>query len=117
MATIKLIGLLTKVFPIELSPKFTKKLFWITEPGTERYPNHWELELHQQDTGRLQGIEIGDRLECECEVRGRKWAVKGEDRIFTSLKCVGIKMLQHLETVPGKYKAKPGAEPQPELPL
>lgn len=115
MSTIKLIGLLTKVFPIELSPKFTKKLFWITEPGTERYPNHWELELHQQDTGRLQGIEIGDRLECECEVKGRKWQVRGEDKIFLALKCVGIRVLEKLET--GKYKAKPGAEPQIDLPL
>lgn len=125
MSTAKLIGILTNVFPIETSPKFSKKLFWLREPDSERYPNHWELELHQQDTSRLQGMAIGDRLECEVEIRGRKWAVRGEDKIFHTIKCVGIKVLSAIE-VSAKYKPreKPGREneddrsrPQLDLPL
>lgn len=126
MSTIKLVGILTDVFPVETRPNFSKKVFWLREPDTERFPNHWEIELHTQDIGRLQGIAIGDRLECECEVRGRKWNARGKDKVFVSLKCIGLRILSKLETVPGKFKAKTKAgreadddraKPQIDLPL
>lgn len=130
MSTAKLIGILTDVFPVETPhPNFKKKVFWLREPDTERYPQHWEIELHQEDTDRLKGVEIGDRLECEVECRGRKWHARGEDKIFTSLKCIGIKVLGKAITVPnkaGSFKpiTKPGREsdadrkdPQSTLPM
>lgn len=71
--TSKLTGILTDVFPVETTPKFSKKVFWLKQPDTERYPQHWELELHTPDIDRLKGIKVGDRLECEVEIRGRKF--------------------------------------------
>lgn len=126
MSSIKLVGILTDVFPAETKPNFSKKVFWLKEPGTERNPNHWEIELHGRDIDELKGKAIGDRLECEVEVRGRKWENRGQDKIFISLKCIGMRVLEKLETVPGKYipKGKPGresdadrAKPQMDLPL
>lgn len=111
MPTIKLIGILTDVFPVEnINPNFCKKAFWVKQPGTERYPNHWEFELHQQDTGRLKGFEIGDTVEAEVEIHGRKWNGQGKEKIFITLKCVGLAKVKAIEAPGFKPKAKPGRE-------
>lgn len=122
----KLQGILTDVFPVETTPKFSKKVFWIKQPDTERYPQHWSLELHGQDVERLKGIKIGDALECEVEIRGRKYKRRsgaGED-IFITLKCIGILVLEKLDAPGFTAKKKPGREhdddrkkEQGELPL
>lgn len=106
-----LTGILTDVFPVETTPNFSKKVFWIKQPDTERYPQHWSLELHGKDVDRLKNLKVGDRIKCEVEIRGRKYKKRtgGED-IFITLKCNGIELLDKLE-VPGfKAKAKPGRE-------
>lgn len=123
--TSKLTGILTDVFPVETTPKFSKKVFWLKQPDTERYPQHWELELHTPDIDRLKGIKVGDRLECEVEIRGRKFKRRaGGEGIFVTLKCTGILVLDKLD-VPG-FKARPKAgrehdddrkKEQGELPL
>lgn len=121
----KLQGILTDVFPVETTPKFSKKVFWIKQPDTERYPNHWELELHSPDIDRLKGIKVGDRLECEVEVRGRKFKRRaGGEGIFTTLKCLGILVLEKLDAPGFTAKKKTGREhdddrkkEQGELPL
>lgn len=121
----KLQGILTDVFPVETTPKFSKKVFWIKQPDTERYPNHWELELHAPDIDRLKGIKLGDVLECEVEVRGRKFKRRaGGEGIFTTLKCLGIQVLDKLDAPGFTAKKKPGREhdddrkkEQGELPL
>lgn len=108
----KLIGQLTDVFAPETKPNFSKKEFWIKQPDTERHPQHWKLELHGDDIKALNGKKVGDWLECEVEIRGRKFKRRdgsGED-IFITLKCVGMRTLEALE-VPGfKAKVKPGRE-------
>jgi hypothetical protein len=123
--TAKLLGILTDVFPVETKPNFSKKVFWLKQPDTERNPQHWELELHTADIDQLKGIKVGDVLECEVEIRGRKFKRRdGGEGIFTSLKCVGLRVLDKLQ-VPGfKAKPKPGREsdddryePQGTLPL
>lgn len=89
----KLIGILTDIFPVETRPNFSKKVFWLKEFNSERFPQHWEIELHGNDLERLKGFEIGDILEAEVEVRGKKWQKNShpvEQKIFLSLKCVGL---------------------------
>lgn len=116
--TTRLTGILTDVFPIETRPNFTKKVFWIKQPDTERNPQHWELELHGKDTERLRGINIGDFVECEVEVRGRKYKRRDmSEAIFTTLKCVGMLVVNKLESAPG-YKPikKKGREPDEDRP-
>ena len=130
MSTAKLTGILTDVFPIENFPNFSKKVFWLKQPDTERYPQHWELELHGQDWKELNGKNVGDVLECEVEVRGKKYKKRDtREAIILSLKCVGMRVVKRVETTSGKvgsYKptTKPGREPdddrpqpQTELPL
>lgn len=129
MDSCKLQGILTDVFPVENFSNFSKKVFWLRQPDTERNPQHWAIELHTHDIDRLKGIKIGDRLECEIDIQGRKYKKKnsaylGEEAVAVSLKCVGIRVMEKLE-VPGfKPRLKPGREDdndryksQTELPL
>lgn len=114
MSTVKLIGILTDVFPVQpITDYFSKKVFWVKQPGTERNPQHWEFELHNDDTGRLKGIEIGDIVEAEVEPRGKKYYTRDrQERILTTLKCVGLQVVKKLETTPGKFipKKQPNRE-------
>ncbi len=99
-----LVGILTDVFPVETTASFSKRVFWLKEPDTERYPQHWEIELHGEETRRILDVKIGDRLQVEVQVRGRKYQKKDRSQaIFTSLKCVGLKLLEQIE-VSQSYK-------------
>lgn len=101
-----LTGILTDVFPIETTPKFTKRVFWLKEPDTERYPQHWELELGGEDVKRIMSVKIGDRIECEVEPRGRQYVSRDrQKKIFNSLRCVGIRLLDRID-VTEKYQAR-----------
>lgn len=92
-----LTGIVTDIFAVETRPNFSKRVFWLKEPDRERHPQHWELELHQQDIERLKGIQIGDTIKCEVEVRGVKWKKRdGTEKLFNALKVVGIELLDQL---------------------
>lgn len=94
MATIKLVGIVTDVFPTQnVTNNFTKRVFWVKEPDSNQYPQHWEVELHNDEAKRLQGYAAGDPVEVEVEVRGRQYTRQGSRCIFTSLKCVGLRKL------------------------
>lgn len=129
MPTIKLTGYLTDVFPVETHPNFAKKVFWLKEPDTERYPNHWELELHQNDVTHINRFEIGDKLECEVEVRGRQYIRRTNEKVISvSLKCIGIELLHRVDmskaSAIGRFKptkkvpqdGEVKVDPQPKLP-
>lgn len=90
MITAKLIGILTEKFPAEVKPNFTKRLFWVKEPDTERYPQQWEVELHNDDCRRLDDFNVGDPVEVDVEIKGRKYTSGGAARIYNALKGVGM---------------------------
>lgn len=88
----KITGTITDIFRPEASGTFTKRVFWLKEPDTERYPQHWELELHNDDGKRLDRFQVGQRVEAEVELRGRKWEGQGKVKVFNSLKCLGLQL-------------------------
>lgn len=114
----KLVGLITDIFPTESpNPNFVKRVFWVKQPDTERYPQHWEIELHNEDVKRVEGFHIGDRVEVEVEIRGRKWTnPHRKEVIFLSLKAVGLLLLGKAEIAPGPVQGyKPTKGDQPRL--
>lgn len=101
--TTKLTGILTDIFPVETFPTFAKRVFWIKQPDTERYPQHWQMELHQSAVSQIEQYKIGDTLEVEVEIRGKKWEKGGgKQGIVTSLKCVGILLKERLPAMTSK---------------
>lgn len=122
MPNIKLAGLVTDIFPIEFYNNFNKRIFWLKQPDTERYPQHWAIELHNQDCDRLKGIKVGDKVEAEVEIRGKLITRKrdNEESIILALKCIGLQVINQITTPPGyREKHKPGRDAgnQEELPL
>lgn len=94
MPTVNLIGILTDIFPAQnVTPQFVKRVFWVKEPDTNQYPQHWEVEMHNEDIKRLQGFSAGDPVEAEVEVRGRQYTRNGSKSVFNSLKCTGLRKL------------------------
>lgn len=94
MNSIKMRGILTDKFPQkQVSDRLITRAFWIKEPDTERYPQHWELELHNDECRRIDEFKEGDQLEAEVELRGRKYDKGNRVTIFNSLKCIGLKKL------------------------
>lgn len=91
----KLTGILTDVFPTEpINANFQKRVFWLKQPDTVQYPQHWEIELHQQEVRRLDQYNIGDSLEVDVEIRGRQFSRRDTSRaIVITLKATGIKFL------------------------
>ena len=126
--TIKLTGILTDVFPVENFANFSKRAFWLKQPDTEQYPQHWELELHTRDIDRLKGIFSGSLIECEVAIRGRQYDKRGGGGkgVINNLQCIGITVVKAMERRPPGYiaKAHPGREsddkrhdPQEDIPF
>ncbi len=92
MVKLNLTGTITDIFREEqVSDKLTKRTFWLIEPDRERYPQHWEIELHNDDCKRLKDFRIGQVVECEVELRGRLYERGIKKFIYNSLKCIGLK--------------------------
>lgn len=79
------------------------------QPDTEQYPQHWELELHTRDIDRLKGIHIGDEIECDIAIRGKKYTKRNGqgEGVINTLQCIGITVVKKLEKAPPGYKPKP----------
>lgn len=107
--TIKLTGILTDVFPVENFASFSKRPFWVKQPDTEQYPQHWELELHTRDIDRLKGIFSGSLIECEVAIKGKQFDRRngGGKGVINTLQCIGIKVIKPMERTPPGFKPKP----------
>jgi hypothetical protein len=105
--TVKLQGILTDVFPVEHFGNFSKRVFWLKEPDTLSSPQHYQLECHNDDVRRLDQYSLADKLECEVEIRGKKFSKGGKEFVIVSLKCVGILLKERLDA-PG-YVPKKGS--------
>lgn len=93
--TAKLVGFITDIFPVETKPNFSKQVLWIKQPDTERYPQHWQVEAHNNDIDRLRHFKKNQKVEAEVEIRGHKYINKqGHQTIMTSLKLVGMAVIE-----------------------
>lgn len=99
----KLTGYITDIFPTEtFQSGFAKRVFWLKQPDTERYPEHWKVELHRADVDQLNRFQVGDLVTAEVEVRGKKWERNNQQDIVLSLKCVGLELKERLAPAPPK---------------
>lgn len=113
--TTTLTGILTDVFPVENFSNFSKRPFWMKQPDTEQYPQHWEIELHTKDIDRLKGVHIGDTITVEVAIRGKKFTRRngGGEGVINTLQCIGVTVVQAIGK-PAGYVAKPQPGRQPD---
>lgn len=83
-----LIGYVTDIFPAEqITPQFKKRILWLKEPDTEKYPEHWQVECTQDACSLLDKVKHGDFIRAHVNVRGKKYSKGGKDSIFNTLVC------------------------------
>lgn len=99
-----IIGYITDIFPSEIiGSSFEKRVFWLMEPGSDKYKNHYQLECHQGDCNLLDKFRAGELVECQTDLRGKKFTKNGRDFIFNTLKVWKITRVAeqpHPEVVP-----------------
>ena len=86
-------GTLIKVFNIQkISENFTTKEF-VVETHDYPYPQKIILKLINDKCHDLHGIELGEDLICNFNIRGREWMghTDGKPRYFNSIECWKIR--------------------------
>lgn len=87
---IKITGTITDIFPVQTFGNFEKRVAWVQEETTGRYPNQFEIEFQQNDVNTLDSFVPGDVVECKIDVRGKKWEKNGKSGVINTLKCFEI---------------------------
>ena len=78
-------GVLQEVFEaVKVSEKFTKRMFILNTAGD--YPQEIEFQLSQNNCGLIDAFGIGQEINVNYNLRGRKWTnPQGEDKYFNTL--------------------------------
>jgi len=83
--TLAVIGDITKV-----SEKFTKRSFVLIDEES-KYNNTIEFQLTQDNVYLIDGYNVGDVVDVEFKLSGRKWdSPKGETKYFNTLEVSSI---------------------------
>lgn len=103
---IKLSGVVDAVFPSVTFGNFEKRSVWIKETEGE-YPQIFEVEFHQGDCNKLDDINKGDLVECEINLRGRKFNKKsdGSEFIINTLRAWKISKVGFAAPAPAPSSA------------
>ena len=69
-----------------ISDKFKKRGFVIMT--NSKYPNPVYLETQQERVDELDKFNVGDKVECKLDLRGREWtSPQGEVKYFNTIVC------------------------------
>ena len=69
----------------EITETFKKRDFVVEYSDNPQFVELLKFELFQGNCEKLDGINIGDRVEVHFNLRGRKWEKGGESKYFNSL--------------------------------
>jgi len=99
-------GHITDIFQSEIFGQgFEVRKFWLMEPGSDKYKNHFEMQCQQGNCNLLDKFRAGDLVECSVDLSGRKSSKGGREYVFNSLKVWKITRVAeqpHPEQVPDR---------------
>lgn len=73
---------------IQVSEKFAKREFVLTDNSNAEYPQHISLQLTQDKCKLIDGIKLGDTLTAHINIRGREWtSPQGEIKYFNTIEA------------------------------
>jgi hypothetical protein len=80
--------LLEKSETQEIKESFRKREFVVEYAENPQYPEFLKFELIQSNCEQLDGIEVGEQIVVNFNLKGRKWTdPKGEVKYFNSLQA------------------------------
>lgn len=82
--TIKILGVVKTLFPVETIGNFSKRVIWVEETDVP-YPNTYQVEFAGTKMQELAPIRGGEAVEIEAEVRGKYVAKAGKEYVFNTL--------------------------------
>ena len=87
--TMKVTGTLVEIFKsVQVTEKFQKREFVLEYTPNPKYPELVKFEIVQDKCAQLDDFKVGDVVDVEFDLRGRKWTDKqGEVRYFTTVQA------------------------------
>ena len=97
---LKLKGVLKlKLETVQVSDKFSKREFVVTENSNIQYPQDIQLQLTQDKCSLLDGVNIGSEVEVSFNLKGRVWTnPQGDDKYFNTLEAWRIDVKNSVQT-------------------
>ena len=72
----------------EVSSKFRKREFVLTDNSSSQYPQHISFQLTQDKCNLLDGVQEGETITVHFNLRGREWtSPQGEIKYFNTLEA------------------------------
>ena len=73
---------------VQVSEKFAKREFVLTDNSNAEYPQHISLQLTQDKCKLIDGMNLGDTLTAHINLRGREWtSPQGEIKYFNTIEA------------------------------
>ena len=98
-------GLVKEIFPsVQVTDKFKKREFVITDISNSEYPQHISFQLIQDKCSVIDNYKPGDTVTVSYNLRGREWtSPQGEVKYFNTIEAWKI-------TGPVETKSEPQTE-------
>ena len=93
-----LTGLIHTIFPEESytgqsGKTFRKTIVWLSEMNVAN-PNIWSIEFWNDDAQSLRGYSMGNKVNINIAVLGRKGSKTGQEYVFNTIRGVKIQKLK-----------------------
>lgn len=86
MSDLRVTGTVKQVFPTETKGTFTFRMLWLTIDPTSQYPQTIEIQFAQAKTSLLDGVNAGDEISVDFNLRGRSWlSPQQEEKVFNTV--------------------------------
>lgn len=95
MSAFKMKGVVKVIKPTQqVSDKFSKREFVVTDSSDDKYPQDIMLELTQDKTSLLDNMMEGQEVEVSFNLRGREWkSPQGEVKYFNTLNAFKVDVI------------------------
>ena len=92
MSAFKMKGVVKVIKPTQqVSDKFSKREFVVTDSTDDKYPQDIMFELTQDKTSLLDNVMEGQEVEVSFNLNGREWkSPQGEVKYFNTLKAFKV---------------------------
>jgi hypothetical protein len=92
MSAFKMKGVVKVIRPTQqVSDKFSKREFVVTDGSDDKYPQDIMFELTQDKTSLLDSVMEGQEVEVSFNLRGREWkSPQGDVKYFNTLNAFKI---------------------------
>lgn len=92
MSAFKMKGVVKVIKPTQqVSDKFSKREFVVTDNSDDKFPQDIMFELRQDKTALLDSVMEGQEVEVSFNLRGRAWtSPQGETKYFNTLNAFKV---------------------------